>query len=50
MAEYEMAAVTWSETRRGLDEGFGRIEDLIDGKLPSSALPCPLPLGFFDLS
>ena len=35
MAEYEMAAATWSETRRGLDEGFGQIEDLIDGKLPS---------------
>ena len=51
MAEYEMAAATWSETRRGLDEGFGRIKDLIDGKLPSSALPCLLPLGFFfDLS
>ena len=50
MAEYEMVAATWSETRRGLDEGFGRIEDLINGKLPSSALPCPLPLGFFDLS
>ena len=50
MAEYEMAAATWSETRRGLDERFGRIEDLIDGKLPSSALPCLLPLGFFDLS
>ena len=42
-----MAAATWYETRRGLDEGFGRIEDLIDGKLPSSALPCLLPLGFF---
>ena len=50
MAEYEMAAATWSETRRGLDEGFGRIEDFIDSKLPSSALPCLLPLGFFDLS
>ena len=47
MAEYEMAAAIWSATRRGLDEGFGRIEDLIDGKLPSLALPCPLPLGFF---
>ena len=50
MAEYEMAAASWSETRRALDEGFGWIEDLIDGKLPSSALPCLLPLGFFDLS
>ena len=49
-AEYETEAASWSETRRALDEGFGRIEDLIDSKLPSSVLPCPLPLGFFDLS
>ena len=34
-AEYETEAASWSETRRALDEGFGRIEDLIDGKLPS---------------
>ena len=35
IAEYETEAASWSETRRALDEGFGRIEDLIDGKLPS---------------
>ena len=35
LAEYEMEAASWSETRRALDEGFGRIEDLIDGKLSS---------------
>ena len=46
-AEFETEAASWAETRRALDEGFGRIEDLIDGELPSSALPCPLPLGFF---
>ena len=45
-AEYETEAASWSETRRALDEGFGRIEDLIDGKPPSSPLPCPLPPGF----
>ena len=45
-AEYETEAASWSETRRALDKGFGRIKDLIDGKLPSSALPCPLPPGF----
>ena len=45
-AEYETEAASWSETRRALDEGFGRIEDLIDGKPPSLALPCPLPPGF----
>ena len=50
MAEYEMAAVSWSETRRALDEGFGRIEDLIDGKLPSSALLLPLAAWVFGLT
>ena len=34
-AEYETEAASWSETQRALDEGFGRIEDLIDGKLSS---------------
>ena len=48
--EYETEAASWAETRRALDEGFGRIEDLIDSKPPSSPLPCPLPPGFFDLS
>ena len=45
-AELETEAASWAETRRALDEGFGRIEDLIDGKPPSSTLPCPLPPGF----
>ena len=45
-AEYETEAASWSETRRALDEHFGRIEDLIDGKPPSSPLSCPLPPGF----
>ena len=44
-AEYETEAASWAETRRALDEGFGRIEDLIDGKPPSSPLSCPLPPG-----
>ena len=45
-AEFETEAASWAETRRALDEGFGRIEDLIDGKPPSSPLSCPLPPGF----
>ena len=44
-AEYETEAASWSETRRALDEGFGRIEDLIDSKPPSSPLSCSLPPG-----
>ena len=44
--EYETEAASWSETRRALDEGFGRIEDLIHGKPPSSPLSRPLPPGF----
>ena len=46
-AEFETEAASWAETRRALDEGFGRIEDLIDGKPPSSPLSCPLPPGFW---
>ena len=45
-AEYETEAASWAETQRALDEGFGRIEDLIDGKPPSSPLSSPLPPGF----
>ena len=45
-AEYETEAASWAETRRALDEGFGRIEDLIDGKPPSSLLSCPLAAWF----
>ena len=42
-AEFETEAAGWAETRQALNEGFGRIEDLIDGKPPSSLLACPLP-------
>ena len=44
-AEFETEAASWAETRRALDEGFDRIEDLIDGKPPSSPLSCSLPPG-----
>jgi len=42
-AEFETEAAGWAETRQALNEGFGRIEDLIDGKPPSSLLGYPLP-------
>ena len=43
-AEFETEAAGWAETRQALNEGFGRIEDLIDGKPPSSLLACPCRL------
>ena len=45
-AEFETEAAGWAKARQALDAGFGRIEDLIDGKPPSSPLSCPLPPGF----
>ena len=42
-AEFETKVAGWAETRQALNEGFGRIEDLIDGTPPSSLLACPLP-------
>ena len=42
-AEFETEVAGWVETRQALNEGFGRIEDLIDGKPPSLLLACPLP-------
>ena len=49
-AEYETEAASWAETRRALDEGFGRIEDLIDGKLPFLAPLLPLAAWVFGLT
>ena len=34
-SEFETEAAGWAETRQALNEGFGRIEDLIDSKPPS---------------
>ncbi|XP_048574210.1 uncharacterized protein LOC125554860 [Triticum urartu] len=33
-AEFETEAAGWAETRQALNEGFGRIEDLIDDYFP----------------
>ena len=41
-AEFETEAAGWAEAKRALSEGYGRIEDLIDGKRPSSLLACSL--------
>ena len=43
-AEFETEAAGWAEAKQALSEGFGRIEDLIDGKPPSSLPACPLIL------
>ena len=45
-AEYETEAVSWAEARQTLSEGYSRIEDLIDGRPPSSSsLSSPLSSG-----
>ena len=35
-AEYETEAASWAETRQSLINGYGQIEDLVDGRPPSS--------------
>ena len=39
-AEYETEAASWAEARQALSEGYGRVEDLVDGRPPSSSLFC----------
>lgn len=39
-AEYETEAANWAEMRQALSQGYSRVEDLIDGRPPSSLLPC----------
>ena len=36
-AEYETEAAGWAEARQSLINGYGQIEDLVDGRLPSSS-------------
>ena len=36
-AEYEMEAAGWAEARQTLVSGYGQIEDLVDGKPPTSS-------------
>ena len=41
-AEFETEAAGWAEARQALSEGYGRVEDLVDGRPPSSSLfACP---------
>ena len=35
-AEYETEAANWAEARQALSQGYCRVEDLIDGRPPSS--------------
>ena len=45
-AEYETKAASWAEARQSLINGYGQIEDLVDGRPPSSSfLACRLPFG-----
>ena len=36
-AEYETEAASWAEAKQTLINGYGQIEDLVDGKPPSSS-------------
>ena len=47
-AKYETEAVSWAEARQSLINGYGQIEDLVDGRPPSSSsLLARLPFGSF---
>ena len=47
-AEYETEAASWAKVRQSLINGCGQIEDLVDGRPPSSSsLACRLPFGSF---
>ena len=47
-AEYETEAASWAEARQSLINGYGQIEDFVDGRPPSSSfLACRLPFGPF---
>ena len=47
-AEYETEAASWAEARQSLISGYGQIEDLVDGRPPSSSfLAYRLPFGPF---
>jgi len=36
-AEYETEAASWAEAKQTLPNGYGQIEDLVDGKPPASS-------------
>ena len=41
--EYETEAASWAEARQSLISGYGQIEDLVDGRPPSSSFLCLPP-------
>ena len=43
LAEYETERSTWADKEVLLKSGFGRIEDMVDGKLSSFSF-CGLPI------
>ena len=47
-AEYETEAAGWAEAKQTLINGYGQIEDLVDGRLPSSSFLC-LPLAIWSI-
>ena len=42
-AEYETEAASWAEVKQTLINGYGQIEDLVDGRPPSSSSLCLPP-------
>ena len=42
-AEYETEAASWAEARQALSDGYGQIEDLVDGRPPFSSSLCLPP-------
>ena len=47
-AEYETEAASWAEARQSLINGYGQIEDLVDGRPPSSSF-LRLPLAIWSI-
>ena len=47
-AEYKIEAASWAEARQSLINGYGQIEDLVDGRPPSSSF-LRLPLAIWSI-
>ncbi len=47
-AEYVTEAASWAEARQSLINGYGQIEDLVDGRPSSSSFLC-LPLAIWSI-
>ena len=47
-AEYETEAASWAEATQSLINGYGQIEDLVDGRPPSSSF-LRLPLAIWSI-